>query len=81
VDTDLGKIYALVKMIEKEIVEIQTTQKIRHEENQRYMRMLDTLMCATHKEKINGLGVAIKCLWGVTVLIISWIVGGVVFGK
>jgi len=71
---DFKTIYDAVKEVEKKIVEIQTTQRVRHSENKRYMLKLDDLPCSTQTERIRSLQVKVGWLF---TLVVSVLILGV----
>jgi len=71
---DLGKIYKAINEVDKKIVAIQTEQKIRHEENQKYMKILDELPCDKNVVMVESISTQVKALW---VLVVSVIIIGI----
>jgi len=66
VEKSLGTIYDAIHNIEKKIVEIQTIQKLRHEENQRALSQLE-----------KTIGMRFSWIYGI---VVSVVIGGIVFG-
>ena len=64
---DLGKIY-------NKIIEIETKQEERHTANISRMAKLDNIPCERHEERIKGLGIGLKTIYGIVMgVLLIWV--------